>query len=308
MQSISEILTQSVLKKREPSHAYLFFGPQSSKKEEKAIQFSASLLCKNEGIEACGICLSCKKIKSGNHPDFRLIAPDGDKIKIAQIRALKEEIGYPPLESSWKIYLFLKSESMTEEAAQSLLKILEEPPPAMILILLAPHPSSILPTLASRCQWIPTNPPLPQERQEYFLSKGVLKEHACALAFLDVPEEELAAWKRILKEIPPTFFSPIKTPFQLFEKVSLLEDYKGNAEILTSLLLAFFRDVMALKAGWTEGIIFPPFQEMAKKYADTWSWWELWKKIQAVLEAREFLEKSGNFHLVFDTLLFKIFT
>jgi DNA polymerase-3 subunit delta' len=280
---VGEDFLKQILAAKKPAHAYLFFGSENSQKEEKAKQFATSLLCLEKN--GCGVCLSCKKIKSGNHPDFRVIHPDGEKIKISQIRNLKAEARYGPLEGDWKIFIIADSQSFTEEAGQSLLKILEEPEGEIIFILTAPNPSSILPTLASRCQWVPIQPSV--------------QEH---------DSEKNSAWQTLLREMPEDFLKFAGNSFEIFEKASLLEDYQENREAIFKFLLSFFRDLMVIKSGWEDGILLEKFQRIEKEMADKLTFYDIQKKIDAAEEALNYLNHSGNFRLVIENLLYKIKT
>lgn len=307
MTAAGEAYLSKVLEGRKPSHAYLFFGPGNSAKEEKAAAFAAALLCRNPGENACGDCASCRKIKSGNHPDLRIISPEGEKIKIDQIRALKNETQFGAVESGWKIFIIRRSDLMTEQAAQSLLKILEEPPRQIILILTAPHPGAILPTLSSRCQWVPLQSPDSSSRKAGLIEeRGISEELAHLLASLQVADEDMEAWEEMLKEIPEGLFSEPSRAFEIFEKVSLIEDYKESGAAVADLFLAFYRDVMTLKAGWEDGVILRKFRAAEEGYAKRLSWGEIGRRLQAILEAKGQIEKFGNFRLVMDNLLGKL--
>ncbi len=280
MNSIGEDFLNQILLTNKPAHAYLFFGAENSQKEDRAKQFAAALLCREK--KGCGICVSCRKIKSGNHPDFREIYPEGEKIKISQIRNLKSEARYGPLEGEWKVFILYKSQVFTEEAGQSLLKILEEPDPGIVFILTAPSPTSILPTLASRCQWVSIQP---SDQSE---------------------DKRDLSWNKFIKEIPENFLKFSGSHFEVFEKTALLEDYQENKEILFRFLMTFFRDTLVIKSGWEDGIMLKKFDASEKDAAEKLTFHEIQKKIDAVQEAQEYLNHSGNFRLVIENLLWKL--
>jgi len=107
---------------------------------------------------ACGECLSCRKLKSGNHPDFLVIEAEKGAIKIDQVREMSRAITYPPYESPYRVVVMRDVHTMQVAAANSLLKTLEEPPPGNILILTAEASREVLPTIVSRCQTLPFLP------------------------------------------------------------------------------------------------------------------------------------------------------
>lgn len=110
------------------------------------------------GPMACQHCAACRKIARGVHPDVLVIAKEGAFIKLAQIRTLKERCRVHPYEAKRRVILIEDSQDLTEEAANALLKILEEPPASNLFFLLAPEPYSLLPTIVSRCCHIRCRP------------------------------------------------------------------------------------------------------------------------------------------------------
>lgn len=145
------------------AHAYLFRGPDGVGKKRAALCAAARLNCENPGEQgACGSCAACRKLRSGNHPDFVAVSPENGTIKIERIRELCRSLSYPPYESATRVILIEDVHAMTPEAANCLLKTLEEPPQGNLLILTAESSRELLPTIVSRCQTIPFYP-LPPE-------------------------------------------------------------------------------------------------------------------------------------------------
>jgi len=144
-------------------HALLFRGPAGVGKSLFARGLAAALNCRGGEpgqviLAACGHCASCHKLKSGNHPDFLVIKPEKDGIKIDQVREMSRAITYPPYESRYRVVLLKDVHAMQAAAANSLLKTLEEPAPGNILILTAEASREVLPTILSRCQVVPFLP------------------------------------------------------------------------------------------------------------------------------------------------------
>ena len=137
------------------AHAYLFSGPDGVGKTTFALAMASLLLCRNPiAGKACDLCPSCRKFRTGNHPDLLRLKPDGATIKIDQIRSLKQALTYRPFESRLRIVLLEEIQSIRREAANSLLKLLEEPPPNNLLVLIG-NTDDTLDTLVSRCQHVP---------------------------------------------------------------------------------------------------------------------------------------------------------
>jgi DNA polymerase III gamma/tau subunit len=112
---------------------------------------------------ACGSCPSCYKASKGVLTDILEVAPDGARIKIDQIRQLKKDVAFGPLESRHKVVIINPADAMTTEAANSFLKLLEEPIEGVVLLLVTSMLSGILPTIRSRAQQVPFGLLSPQE-------------------------------------------------------------------------------------------------------------------------------------------------
>lgn len=138
------------------SHAYLFYGPEGAGKLKTALLFTQLLNCERpKEAEPCGSCIQCQKIATGNHPDIKVIVPDGGSLKIEQIRSLQEKVYYRCYEGKKKVIMINHAHLLTIEAANSLLKVLEEPPAETMFILLVEDPNKLPITIQSRCQPIP---------------------------------------------------------------------------------------------------------------------------------------------------------
>ncbi len=139
------------------AHAYLFRGPDGVGKQLCAGIVAARINCRqnSQAQSACGTCHSCRKYLSGSHPDITLVSPDGGTIKIDRVRELCRSLSYPPYESPTRVVVIEDVHTMRPEAANSLLKTLEEPPENNLLILTAGAGTEVLATIVSRCQTVP---------------------------------------------------------------------------------------------------------------------------------------------------------
>ena len=139
-------LLETALDSEKLHHAYLIVGHES---EVLAKEFVQSIFCP----ERCGECTHCQKLVKGVHPDLIWVAKSGKRISIDQIRQLQQQAIYAPTEAERKVYVLEAIEDLSLEAANSLLKILEQPPKYLVFILTA-RSANILPTILSRCQVI----------------------------------------------------------------------------------------------------------------------------------------------------------
>jgi len=134
-------------------HAMLFCGPEAVGKRLLALHLAAALNCReNLSDDGCGRCKDCRMIREGRHPDIVTLEPDGQSIKIEQIRELIHDAGSLPFHGKCKVFILEKAHAMQAPAANALLKILEEPLPSSKLILVSHQPDALLPTIRSRCQ------------------------------------------------------------------------------------------------------------------------------------------------------------
>lgn len=157
-QAAAKRMLQNSLRRGKVSHAYIFSGPVGTGRKQMALALAKAVYCKERVDDACGECLECRKVEHGNHPDLHLVEPDGASIKIDQIRELQKEFAYKATASGTKIYILSQAEKMTTQAANSLLKFLEEPSSSVIAILITENGNALLPTIQSRAQWISFTP------------------------------------------------------------------------------------------------------------------------------------------------------
>ena len=132
------------------SHSYLFFGISGIGKKLIAREFAKMILCEGEE-KYCNKCKSCIEFDSNNNPDYNEILPDGNNVKIDQIREMQKKAQERPIISSRKVYIIDDADTMTKEAQNCLLKTLEEPPEFVNIILIGSNESSFLSTIKSRC-------------------------------------------------------------------------------------------------------------------------------------------------------------
>src|SRR3990167_773890 len=130
-------MLDEIIKSEKIAHSFLFLGPDREAMGKTAIEFAKALNCQQipEGLHSCGVCISCKKIESLNHPDIGHIRAEGasPQIKIEQVRNLQRETHLKPIEAKTKIYIIYDADLMNIEASNCLLKILEEPPKGVII-------------------------------------------------------------------------------------------------------------------------------------------------------------------------------
>ncbi|HET7089635.1 MAG TPA: DNA polymerase III subunit delta' [Anaerolineae bacterium] len=139
------------------SHAYLITGPAQIGKATLARAMAMAINCTGEA-RPCGACRPCVRIATSTHADVRVVAPEGERLKIDQIRELQRELSLSPVEARKRVAILDDFDRATIEAANALLKTLEEPASSVVLVVIAPEAELLLPTIVSRCQVVALRP------------------------------------------------------------------------------------------------------------------------------------------------------
>jgi DNA polymerase-3 subunit delta' len=172
---------------------YLFVGAPGIGKGALAAVMAQAAACLNptaDPADSCGICESCRRAEAGTQPEIQTILPAGEATQIWQFwerdhrpdsGLLTRTLNYAPVVGRRRVYIIERAETLTESAANSLLKVLEEPPPYVLFILSAPHPARILPTIVSRSQMIRLIPAPKQELANYLRSTFKVDEARASL-------------------------------------------------------------------------------------------------------------------------------
>ena len=153
-------LLQTHLRAEAVASAYLFAGPDGVGKRRLALEMAKALNCSGDGAKPCDACSTCSRITRGVHPDVHVLSPGGasDQIKIEEIRHLLGRIALRPFSAAMQAAIIDGADRLTEEAANSLLKALEEPPAHTRFLLTTSRLSFCLPTIVSRCQLVRCGP------------------------------------------------------------------------------------------------------------------------------------------------------
>ena len=173
------------------SHAYLLAGPEGLGKTQFALEVGVALVSSCGG---CGACPDCDRARRGAHPDLRLVEREGERIRLDQIAPLVAELALKPFAAERRVWILTDVEQLMPEAANKLLKSIEEPPAHVYFLLVTDRPERVLSTITSRCQVVEFRP-LPNADVEEYLRgvHGLDGEEARALARLSRGSVERAA-------------------------------------------------------------------------------------------------------------------
>jgi DNA polymerase III subunit delta' len=161
------------------SHAWLFTGPPGSGRSLAARAFAAALLCDRQG---CGECPSCHQVAAGTHADVLFVRPDGLSYGVRQTRDLVLKAAAAPVCGPWRIVVFEDADRATEQAANALLKAIEEPSPRTVWLMCAPYADDLPTTIRSRCRLVTLVTPPTSAVAEVLVREGVAAERARAAA------------------------------------------------------------------------------------------------------------------------------
>jgi DNA polymerase-3 subunit delta' len=277
-----------------------------------ALVVAKALNCQNKHEDSCDICSSCQAIDNRNFPDVMELVPEKDKLKIEQMRILKSTAYLKPMVGKKRVFLIGQADKMTEEAANSLLKILEEPPPLSHILLLTDNPYLIIPTIKSRCQILAFSPIFQEDIEKILLDKGYERgkarvislivhgnlKQALSLDWEDVQKKREMAWQIFL-----TVFKRKNVSKQLKELASIRKTDKLELEQIFEILASFCRDVILLKEGGDLGqMMNPDFEQEIQIEAGSLSLQQsldFLKKIDYSLYA---LKKNLNVNLLISSM------
>lgn len=238
-------ILQCAIKNQHIAHAYLFTGPEGVGKKKAALALAQYLNCEAANtvtFSSCQRCPSCIQAMAGSHPDIMLLEPDGASIKIEQIRNLLSKVSRCNYESAYKVIVINDAHLMTEQAANCLLKTLEEPTEHTVFILIAAQVQNLPITILSRCQQIQFNflPPtylqeilqqLHPERQSQIGLITALAQGSIATAETLLANEEISAARQDFYQL----LDKIATlrPAQI---ISWCEQWDKNKKMVKTLL------------------------------------------------------------------------
>jgi DNA polymerase-3 subunit delta' len=178
------------------THAWLFTGPPGSGRSVAARAFAAALLCENGG---CGVCPSCRQVRAGTHADLLLVRPEGLSYGVKQTRDLVLRAAGAPAGGRWLVVLFEDADRCTEQAANALLKAIEEPAPRTVWLLCAPSAEDLVTTIRSRCRVVTLRVP-PSEAVARVLMERDGIDHDRALAAARAAQGHVGRARRLVTD------------------------------------------------------------------------------------------------------------
>ena len=307
------------------AHSYLISGPRQVGKMTLALDLCRAVNCLDEE-RPCGACNQCRRIERSLHADVHVVgvggAPGGRakaSIGIDQVREVQREAALKPFEGASRCLVFDGAERMTVEAANSLLKTLEEPPPQVLIILLAVQADALLTTIVSRCRVLDLLPvPAAAISRRLIDDHGVEESDADEIARLSAgrpgwaieaagsPELRDAAAER-LQSIEETLQTGIEGRFTYAARMasSFSRDRETGREEL-ALWLGWWRDVLMAQEGLDELVTYVSRRDSMASITGSMSESDVVDAIKAVLETGRLLDRNVNPRLAFESMMLRM--
>lgn len=290
-------LLVNAIKQDKLSHAYLFETNNNSNYLDIIMSFVKEIFCQNDSIDKVNI---CNRIDNGNFLELKVINPDGMQIKKEQLSELQEEFSKISIESDKKVYIINECEKMNAQAANSILKFLEEPVDNIIAILVTNNINKVLKTIVSRCQIISLN------RDNYETSDSSLENLAKKLVnvYFCNNERNLTIYNDVISFID--YFEDNKSDTIVMIKNIWHDKIKDRQEniLAIDIIINFYYDVFKyITCG--QVCIFVNEMDLIKKIGYNTSEIILYR-LNILLEVRKLLENNLNINLLIDYLIIQM--
>lgn len=310
---------QKLLKPGSRPHALLFYGMGGIGKKMLALHFAKTFLCKSAGKKPCDICESCRLMDIENnsfaHPDFYLLTAEeaGKDIKIEQVKEMAKQAAFAPVLSEHKVCIIDDAGQMTAEAANSLLKLLEEPPPGWLFILITQQAERLLPTVLSRVVRLRFDAPDNSAVRQILKAKGITQNTQVLAALaggspgraLSYNQADIFAIRRealdLLKKLP------LQNPFGYIAALGLGEKYdRAAALLLTEQFIYLLRDVLLLQSGAGGQVYNTDIMAGLDGIAADWPLHTARQGVNAAQEAWQNINKNVSAKNVLEALVLKL--
>lgn len=301
------------------AHAYLIVGPRHVGKGTLAFNLAQALNCDGPELP-CGQCRSCQRILEGKHADITPIGLDSKtEIGIDDIRALQRIANLPPYEGKCKVFIIDDAEYLSTEAANSLLKILEEPPQNVVWLLLVAEEEHLLPTVISRCQRLELKPvPSEHVREALVNSYNVEDNRAKLLAQLcrgrfgwalsalandDILEQRSQRIDSMVSLLTASLDQRFTYAQELTSQFS--QNRRAGAEII-EIWLDWWRDLMLIKGDCQEAIINVDYKTVLEEQARGLNLGEIKEFLNSLCLLQDAISKNVNPRLASEWLMLNL--
>lgn len=313
------VLLTNSLRGDKLSHAHLLIGPAKVGKMTLALNLAQALNCTGEE-KPCSECVSCQRIFERRHADVQTIGvANRAEISIDQIRDMEHSATLKPFEGQNRVFIIDGAENLSSEAANCLLKTLEEPPPYVFIILLATNERFILPTVRSRCQKVELTPlPILQVEETLIKHWKASPERAKLLARLSAGRPGWAISALRDERILDDRAKRLSILSQLVKQdrierfayaTSLANQFSKNRETVRETLqiwMSWWRDLLLISGGCKNSITNVDLEDTLLQEASCYCLPGIKAFIDHLFQAIEALDRNANPRLVLEALMLKI--
>jgi DNA polymerase III subunit delta' len=310
-------MLQKAMAQQRVGHSYVFSGLSAIGKKTLALAFAQTLTCENAAsrYDACENCSSCRKMMHGNHPDIHMLETQTQFIRIDAIRGIQDQMTFKPLEGRKRIIIIDDADKMNEQAANALLKTLEEPSADNIIILVTARPYWLPQTILSRCRHVRLNP-LPAETIARFLTEKKQMDPSKALLLaslsggsigqaLELDSEDMIAFRAELSRLLAA--ASQGDPMVLLLLASFLGQDKKEIKQGLKILNTYFRDALVYKETANAKMIInaddlPSIVSMAGRLQGG----QILQNIALVEKSHETIEMNVNKSLTLEAMAFRL--
>lgn len=308
-------LLENSIKKDRLSHAYLFEGEKGTKKFETALYFAQMLLC-TENEKPCLSCHNCRRIANFVHPNVYIVEPINNMIKKQQIIDLQQEFSKTSIEKGPKIYIIKNIETVNINAANSLLKFIEEPHPQTYAILTTENINKLLPTIISRSQVVQFSSLSDAIIQSDLEEMGYPKQTSAIISkvttsiseAIDISNNEFFLdILDLVKELNNIIAHQDESIIIYFgENSSIIYQDNSLSHLFLSLLIIYQKDIINFKINDLKHIVFLDEIETMETIARDKSKNRLIEELESMLSLKSRLNSYINERLAYDNLLLSL--
>lgn len=309
-----ETLTSAIATEK-LSHALLFTGPAGIGKTRLACELGKALNCVGDD-PPCQHCVHCRQIEAGSHPDVTIMerVDAKESVSIAQVRALRTAAALRPYQGKWKLYIIAGAETLTLQAADALLKTLEEPQPQVTIVLTSGEADALPATVRSRCREVHLHPVGDDVLATALQHRGIDETEGRRLARLARgnvgwalkagKQPKIAVQQReLLERLDGVLELDLEARLRLVETITSDRKDRSSVRLQVELMLLLARDILLVNQGLSPRTALDERQDALRSQAQRYSLAEISAHLQAIRRAMVRIDANVDPRLALEAAL-----